>query len=238
MGLGLYKPGQGYWVRVMSAAFSGIVVLIACAWLWNMLGAVQPPTPTWTMNIVPIAGKTALGEIAPGQQLAFLGEATEPGKPGPEIATAEAVSLKPATAGQLLTVRRMDFVPDKGGASQIKSVVPATGSSATLAGNLAGAAQGLPIFEVLYLQAAGVAVLILAGGLLVYWLVGSKPSSVEFLIATDGEMKKVNWSSKKDIIGSTQVVIMWSVLLVVGLFLVDLAFSSFFRLIHVLQDGK
>ncbi len=235
MGLGLYKPGQGYWVRVMTAAFSGIIVLIACAWMWNMLGGVQLPTPTWSMNVVPEKGKTAIGDAAAGQTVIFLGESSEPDKPGPEVGTGEVVSLKPGTTGQQLIVRKVEFKPGQSGA-QIQSVAPAPGSKATLSGKLSGSAQGQPIFEALYLQAAGVSVLILVGGVLVFWLVGSKQSSVEFLIATDGEMKKVNWSSKKDIIGSTQVVIMWCVLLVVGLFFVDLAFSSFFRLIHVLQD--
>lgn len=236
MGFGLYKPGQGYWVRVMSAAFAGIIVLIACAWLWNMLATVQLPTPTWSMNVVPPAGQAAIGEAAPGSLVLFLGEAPDPSKPAPEIATAEVVSVQPSTtAGHQLIVRKMTFKTGHD-QTQIKTVGAAAGSPATIRANLAGAAVGKPIFDGLYLQAGGVTVMIIAGGLLVFWFVGARPSAVEFLIATDGEMKKVNWSTKKDIIGSTQVVILWSVLLVGGLFLVDLVFSTFFRLIGVLQS--
>ena len=41
---------------------------------------------------------------------------------------------------------------------------------------------------------------------------------------------------RKDIIGSTWVVILWSFLIAGGLFVVDLAFSKFFQLIGVLQQ--
>jgi preprotein translocase SecE subunit len=238
MGIGLYKPGQGYWVRVMSAAFAGIIVLIACAWLWNMLATVQLPTPTWSMNVVSPAGQTAIGEAAPGQQVVFSGEVTDPTKAPPEIATAEVASLQPSTTtGQTLVVRKMTFKL-KFDQSQIRSVAMAPGATGTLKANVVGTPQGKPIFDGLYLQAGGVTLLIVLGGVIVYLFVGARPSTVEFLIATDGEMKKVNWSTKKDIIGSTQVVIMWSVLLVGGLFLVDLLFSTVFRLIGVLQTGK
>jgi preprotein translocase SecE subunit len=236
MAIGLYKPGQGYWVRVMSAAFAGIIVLIACAWLWNMLAGVPLPTPKWSMNVAPPAGQTSVGAAAQGQRVIFLGESSDSAQPAPEVASAEVVSLTPsATAGQQLIVRDLVFRPGKD-ATLIKSVAPAEGSPATLKGALVGSAQGQPIFDRLYLQAGGVTAMIIAGGILVFWFVGSRPSAVEFLIATDGEMKKVNWSTRKDIIGSTQVVILWSVLLVGGLFLVDLVFSSFFRLIGVLQS--
>ena len=74
------------------------------------------------------------------------------------------------------------------------------------------------------------------GAILTYWLVGVSPRTVEFLIATDGEMKKVNWSSRRDVMGSTWVVILWSVLIAGGLFTVDLAFAKLFQLIGVLQQ--
>jgi preprotein translocase SecE subunit len=97
-------------------------------------------------------------------------------------------------------------------------------------------ARGIPAFDKIYVQAAGIALLILGSTLLGFWLIGVKPASSEFLIATDGEMKKVNWSTRKDIIGSTQVVIMWCVLLALGLFLVDTVFAKFFQMINVLEQ--
>ena len=41
----------------------------------------------------------------------------------------------------------------------------------------------------------------------------NKPSNVDFLVATDREMKKVNWTSRKDLIGSTKVVIVFMFLI-------------------------
>jgi preprotein translocase subunit SecE len=69
----------------------------------------------------------------------------------------------------------------------------------------------------------------------IYYFVGVKPRSVDFLVATDGEMKKVNWSTRKDVIASTWVVIAASIVLAAGLFVVDILFSEFFRLIGVLD---
>jgi len=76
----------------------------------------------------------------------------------------------------------------------------------------------------------------LAGAGLLYYFVAANKSSAEFLIATDGEMRKVNWSSRKDVLGSTWVVIGASVLLAICLLVVDVAFATFFRSINVL-DG-
>jgi preprotein translocase SecE subunit len=69
----------------------------------------------------------------------------------------------------------------------------------------------------------------------IYWLVGVRASTAEFLIATDGEMKKVNWSTRKGVIDSTWVVILWSVVLAGGLFVIDGLFAQAFKLIGVLE---
>ena len=69
------------------------------------------------------------------------------------------------------------------------------------------------------------------------WRMMNKPSNVDFLIATDSEMKKVNWTSRKDLIGSTKVVIVFMFLIALILFLVDIIFSYFFYLIGVLKQS-
>ena len=51
-----------------------------------------------------------------------------------------------------------------------------------------------------------------------------------------GEMRKVNWSSRREIIGSTWIVISASFMLAAGLFAVDFLFSRFFALIGVLEQ--
>jgi preprotein translocase SecE subunit len=57
----------------------------------------------------------------------------------------------------------------------------------------------------------------------------------DFLIATDGEMKKVNWSSRREITGSTKVVIFVVVALGLFLFFVDILLMLFFSEIKVLR---
>ncbi len=72
-------------------------------------------------------------------------------------------------------------------------------------------------------------------GAMVWWIVFGKRSSGDFLIATEGEMKKVSWSTRREVIGATKVVILFTILLVVVLFGIDLVFQSFFRWIQVLK---
>jgi preprotein translocase SecE subunit len=59
--------------------------------------------------------------------------------------------------------------------------------------------------------------------------------SGDFLINVESEMKKVNWTSKREVIGSTKVVILTLLLLGTFLAAIDLAFMTFFRWIGVLQ---
>lgn len=79
---------------------------------------------------------------------------------------------------------------------------------------------------------------VVIGAALSYWIAYSKPRTSEFFIATEGEMKKVNWSNRREVMGSTWVVIGVSVFMAVGIFLVDLGFSNFFKAINVLQSGS
>jgi preprotein translocase subunit SecE len=69
------------------------------------------------------------------------------------------------------------------------------------------------------------------------WRMMNKPTAVDFLIATDSEMKKVNWTTRKELIGSTKVVIFFVLLISALLFLIDLAFGYLFHLIRVLEFG-
>lgn len=63
---------------------------------------------------------------------------------------------------------------------------------------------------------------------LILWLM-NKSSVADFMISAEGEMKKVSWSSRKEIIASTYVVIIFVVILAIILGTADYVFSSFFR---------
>ncbi len=131
--VGIYKPGQGYWTRMMTALGAGLLGFSGGAWLWSQLSLVATP------------------------------------------------------------------------------------------------------FPVIYLQGAVVGVIGLVTAVLVYWVVGLNRKAVEFFIATEGEMQKVNWSTRREVVGSTWVVIGVSVVIALLLFVTDLAFSYFFQLINVLE---
>ncbi|MCB9838459.1 MAG: preprotein translocase subunit SecE [Phycisphaeraceae bacterium] len=133
MSFGLYKSGQGYWTRVMSAIGGGTMGLAAASWVWKQTETVKTT------------------------------------------------------------------------------------------------------YEVIYLQAVSAGIVAILTAILVYWLVGVHRKSSEFLIATEGEMRKVNWSTRKMILGQTWVVIAISLIIAVILFCTDILFAWFFKWINVLQ---
>ena len=132
----IYKQGQGYWVRLMSAIGYGLLVMMGVIWLWDQLSGFQ------------------------------LGD-----------------------------------------------------------------------FEPVYLQ-GGVSVIVIAFcGILGFHLIGRKPKLVDFMVATEGEMRKVNWSTRREIFGSTVLVILLTLFIAVFCKIADLAFSSFFQWVDVLQSA-
>jgi preprotein translocase SecE subunit len=130
----IYKKGQGYWTRLMSAIGLGTMVLFGADWLWKLLAPIR------------------IGEIEP-----------------------------------------------------------------------------------IYIQ-AGAAVIFIAGlGWLGYWLLGANPRVVDFMIATEAEMKKVNWSTRREVLGSTWVVIALTVFIAIFCFTTDRAFQILFTWLDVLE---
>ena len=131
---GIYKSGQGYWVRLMSAIGYGVIVALGLIWLWKQIEAI-------------------------------------------------------------------DF-----------------GIEAT------------------YAQVIAILVAAAIFGTLGYWLIGSKPGSVDFMIATEGEMKKVNWSSKAELTRSTLAVIGLTLIVALFCWAVDVIFALLFTEVGVLKS--
>ncbi len=132
----LYKKGQGYWTRMMTAIAVGLLVFMGAAWLWDTLGGVR------------------IGSL-----------------------------------------------------------------------------------ETIYLQAGAATLLIAAFGWFCYYLVGCQRKVVDFLIATEGEMKKVNWSTRREILGSTWVVIGLTFVVALIIALLDSMYSSVFSAMGVLETS-
>jgi preprotein translocase SecE subunit len=88
----------------------------------------------------------------------------------------------------------------------------------------------------IYAQAGGaVALIAITGGLL--WYLLNKPRIADFLIATEIEMRKVSWPSRREVIGSTWIVICGTLMMVGLLFFVNLGFTWFFQKIGILAGG-
>jgi len=86
-----------------------------------------------------------------------------------------------------------------------------------------------------YYQGASALIIIAIFGTLIYNLTAVRPKTCDFMIATEGEMKKVNWPTKKEIIGSTWVVICCVFLIALVLYLSDMLFASIFKQIGILD---
>ena len=136
MSVGIYKQGQGYWVRLMSAIGFGLLVMMGVIWLWDQLAGFR------------------FGTLEP-----------------------------------------------------------------------------------VYVQGGTSVIVIAICGLIGYQLIGRKPKFIDFMIATEGEMRKVNWSTRREIFGSTILVILLTLLIAVFCKVADLAFSAFFQWIDVLQSS-
>jgi preprotein translocase subunit SecE len=98
--------------------------------------------------------------------------------------------------------------------------------------------QGIKIGAMNPLYVATIGAILIGGGITaaMYYLVFVKPRSVDFLIATEGEMKKVNWSTRREIVGSTLAVISTAVVITVFCYAIDIGFLAFFRFIRVLDS--
>jgi len=71
-------------------------------------------------------------------------------------------------------------------------------------------------------------VIFVALGVLIYWLL-NKAAIADFMIAAEGELKKVNWSSRKEIAVSTLIVIVVVFVMAALLGATDMVFSIVFR---------
>ncbi len=78
-----------------------------------------------------------------------------------------------------------------------------------------------------YVQYGAAAVVFVALGTVAFFWV-NKPKVVDFLVATESEMKKVSWSSKAELVGSTLVVIGTVVTMGLLIFVCDVVFKFVF----------
>ncbi len=231
---GIYKFGQGYWVRVLTAISVAAIFLAGAAWLYSELSALRPAPSGFNFSVRDVNGTVQAGQVV---ELASVvdGNATKYG-----TATVTAVSLAGGESGtvsialpQLANAAPGAAIPtDLSNVGRI-DVVAEGGQSVFRAAVLR--AEPIASFDKTYIQLGVAGAVLLTGLVLVYLYVGAKPKPVDFLIATDGEMKKVNWGTRKLIIDSTRVVIAATFLIAAFIFVADTILSQGMQFVGVLQ---
>lgn len=231
MPMGVHKPGQGYWVRVLTAAGIGLLVVFGAMWGWSQAQIVRLPAKHWTF-----ATSGGDGAASPGDNVSLLrieGQSEVPVAFG----SGRVAEYRPLSSGRAdLVVDSFDSTTVRDEAADTIRVVVGDDLLNPVFTAAVDGATAEPIFPQLYLQAGVSGSIILIGTLAIVWFVASNPRTSDFLIATDSEMKKVNWSTYKQIKGSTIVVIVAAFLIAGILFGIDMSFSWFFRTIDVLQS--
>lgn len=213
--LSMYKAGQGYWTRMMSAIFFGVLVAGGALWLSGQINA---------MNFEPVAWRYTIGSDAPVSGLSVNDE-VELRRSNVRIGSALVRSID----GNTLELNNVTMGSGNA-ATDVQSVV-AEGSSPIPVGGL----QLVQRFEKTYLQGGVAGLTLLIGAIVIFYLCYSNKRTSEFLIATEGEMKKVNWSSRREVFGSTWVVIGISVLIAAILFFTDQLFYAIAKSIDLIQ---
>jgi preprotein translocase subunit SecE len=85
-------------------------------------------------------------------------------------------------------------------------------------------------------QISTVVILILGAGIGLFFIM-NKVRIVDFYIATDSEMRKVNWPTRREIIGSTWVVVIGTLIMAGLLWVVNLGFFYVFQQIGIIETG-
>ncbi|MBX3382827.1 MAG: preprotein translocase subunit SecE [Phycisphaeraceae bacterium] len=208
---------------MMTAVFAGILVLAGAAWTWSRLAAISVPVSEWIMPV-----RQVTGALSPEQEVTLF-------KGADQVGTAMVSSfVSEGASTATVRLKSMNLGPGRIPLDAERIRVGDAASPAFF--GVIEAREAVYLFERVYIQASAAAIFVIIGGLLIYRFVGARPSTVDFLIATDGEMKKVNWSTRKIVQDSTVVVIVATFLIAAFVFSSDFLLSGFFRLIGVLHD--
>ena len=99
--------------------------------------------------------------------------------------------------------------------------------------------DGLSLFglEPTYVRVGIMLLASLTCGIVAWYLLGRNRSTVEFLVATEGEMRKVNWSSRREIETATRIVIILTIFTAGYCWGFDMVFATIFRWMTVLRTG-
>ncbi|VAX41477.1 hypothetical protein MNBD_PLANCTO03-595, partial [hydrothermal vent metagenome] len=150
MAIGIYKPGHGYWVRVLSAVGAGLLVLATAAWLWGETAAINLPNSAWNITL----SGDATGALTPGQTVTVSGASAETG----ELIEIGTMVVESFEASELAPkVRLVEPQLLEGLVPSDIEVIEAEGFNASIGEG--GSIVPIPVVEPLYVQGsvAGVA---------------------------------------------------------------------------------
>ena len=184
------------------------------------------PKNVWNAQI----DRVTSGEPKAGERVTLVGT---PPSPGAEPTVLGTVRVEAFDANaSFLTLKEFEPASPK---AVIETAVSFRGTDTGGFSAPVKSMSGRPMISATYLRGGAAVLTLLVGALLAYYLCGSRTGTVEFLISTDMEMKKVNWSTRKDIQTSTMVVVGAAFLLTGVLFGIDFVFQQLFKAINVLQ---
>ena len=213
--LSMYKAGQGYWTRMMSAIFFGVIVAGGALWLSGQINAMDFEPVAWRYTV---ESDTSVAGLQPNDEVELR-------RSNVRIGTALVRSAEGSTVDLNSVVLGSGNI-----ASNVQSIVAEGGQPIPV-----GGLQVVQRFEKTYLQGGMAGLTLLLGAIVIFYLCYSNKRTSEFLIATEGEMKKVNWSSRREVFGSTWVVIGISVIIAAILFCTDLLFRWIAVEINLIQ---
>jgi preprotein translocase SecE subunit len=218
-GFGLFKYGRGYWVRVLTAVALGTLFLATALWAANQLEAFNPPVRAWDVAMSSVRG------TLPGVGQTVDLSTVENNRPA-KIASGVVESVtKQTESSATIRVRDVLLINATDSPTQTRRIsIPGATPDAEPAFTATVTDAPAPQFKFqrVYVQGAVAGTILLVGMALIYMFVGNKPRTVDFLIATDEEMRKVNWSTRKIIFDSTMVVIGATFFIATAIFIVDL----------------
>lgn len=231
------KPGQGKIARLGSAVGFGIIVLTTVFWVVSEIGSAFSHLSRVRTEYGALAStynRFAVTEfdahrmqVTPETVRRILANY------GRELGDGESVdlSIRPIGGG-FRTMFTITEVVDNG---------PGQPGTLVLASPLARNLEEGRVIEsgvernVLVFVTGGTGAFLIIVCLLILFYILNRPRIVDFLIATEDEMRKVNWPSKKEVIGSTWVVILGTLFMGLALWIVDLIFAEIFMNIGILE---
>ena len=225
MAFALYKPGQGYWTRMLTAIGAGIVVMATVGWLWYELGNTSFAVHR---DYVMSLGTTEAQVDGDAPLLAW----------GIGLADENELSIESIDSGSRAIqagISRNDVVASVNGVAVKDRAALAAALSSLGPADAVTVKVNRSESIVLYVQAGVAVAVILVAGILL-WTIMNRPSAVDFMIATEAEMRKVNWPSRQEIRGSTIVVVCGTFILAVFLWTINLVFGWLFIGINILES--